>query len=113
MRYLALFLLAPWLLILGWAYLVFPRGLMRTAARHLFDAAVLVVAFITTGLAVWHGFESVSPPEAAAFGRPSGGIWKQVLPALCGYGAWVATLLVGLIVRQRAWSVRPRAAMRP
>lgn len=110
MRYLAILLLAPWLLILGWAYLMFPRDLARTAARRVFDGAALLLAVVATAAAVTAGFEAVPLPETASFGRASGAIWKQVLPALCGYGAWVAMLLLALIVRQRVWS--PRALMR-
>lgn len=108
MRYLALLLLAPWLLILGWAYLSFPRDLPRSGGRRLFDAAAVLLAMAATGLAVLAGFEAVPVPETTEYGRASGAIWKQVLPALYGYGAWVVVLVPALLLRQAAWSSRSR-----
>ena len=53
------------------------------------------------------GYEAVEVPQVGQFGRASGAIWQQVLPALYGYGACVAVLLVALIVRSWLW-VRAR-----
>ncbi|MGA0586778.1 hypothetical protein ACO2Q2_06565 [Dyella sp. KRB-257] len=103
MRYLALLLLAPWLVILGWAYFAYPKSLPRTAGRRGFDVAVLLLAVAATVAAAVLGYETVQLPPVARFGRSSGAIWQQVLPALYGYGAWVAVLLLGLIVRQQLW----------
>lgn len=103
MRYLALLLLAPWLVILGWAYFAYPKSLPRTTGRRSFDVAVLLLAVAATVSAAVLGYEAVQLPPVAQFGRSSGAIWQQVLPALYGYGACVAVLLVGLIVRQQLW----------
>ena len=103
MRYLALLLLAPWLLILAWAYSASPKSLPRTVGRRFFDAAVLLLAVVATVAAAVLGYEAVQLPPVAQFGRSSGAIWQQVLPALYGYGACVAVLLAGLIVRQQVW----------
>lgn len=103
MRYLALLLLAPWLVILGWAYFAYPKSLPRTAGRRGFDVAVLLLAMGATIIAAVLGYEAVQIPQVAQFGRSSGAIWQQVLPALYGYGACVAVLLLGLIVRQQLW----------
>ena len=46
LRYLALLLLAPWLLILGWAYFTYPKSLPRTAVRRVFDWVALLLAVI-------------------------------------------------------------------
>ena len=35
LRYLALLLLAPWLLVLAWAYFAYPKSLPRTAVGKL------------------------------------------------------------------------------
>lgn len=103
MRYLALLLLAPWLAILGWAYFAYPKSLPRTVGRRGFDVAVLLLAAVATVGAALLGYETVQLPPVAQFGRSSGAIWQQVLPALYGYGACVAVLLVGLGVRQQLW----------
>jgi hypothetical protein len=106
MRFLALLLLAPWLLILGWAYLSFPRELGRGGGRRLFDVVAMLLAVAATGAAVLAGFEAVPLPATTEYGRASGAIWKQVLPALYGYGAWVVVLVPALLVRQYCWSPR-------
>lgn len=103
MRFLALLLLAPWLLILGWAYFTYPKSLPRTGGRRLFDGVVLLLALAATVAAAVLGYEAVQVPTVAQFGRASGAIWQQVLPALYGYGACVAVLLVGMLVRWRCW----------
>lgn len=107
MRFLALLLLAPWLLILGWAYANYPKSLPRTTGRRLFDALVLFAAFVTTVYAARFGFEAVRLPELDVAGqRASGAIWQQVLPALCGYGAFTSTLAVALLLRHGLWRRR-------
>jgi hypothetical protein len=103
MRYLALLLLTPWLVILGWAYFAYPKSLPRPAARRCFDIAVLLLAVAATIIAAVLGYEAVQVQQVGQFGRSSGAIWQQVLPALYGYGACVAVLLLGLIVRQQVW----------
>ncbi|NUO71616.1 MAG: hypothetical protein HOQ10_02730 [Frateuria sp.] len=103
LRYLALLLLAPWLLILGWAYFAYPKGLPRTAARRLFDGVALLLAAVAAAWCAAYGFEAAPPPQVDAFGRASGAIWQQVLPALLGYGACVAVLVVALLVRHLLW----------
>jgi hypothetical protein len=99
MRYLALMLLAPVLLILAWLYWRYPESLPRTWSRRLFDASVLLLAVVLgVGMAML-GFEAVPAAELNEFGRVSGGIWQQVLPALYGYGAFSAVLALGLLGR--------------
>lgn len=110
LRYLALLLLAPWLLILGWAYFTYPKSLPRTAARRVFDWAALLLAAVT---AVWcadWGFAAAPAPPVDALGRATGAIWQQVLPALLGYGGCVAVLVVAMLVRYLWW--HPRTAVK-
>ncbi|HEX8776564.1 MAG TPA: hypothetical protein VF738_00470 [Rhodanobacter sp.] len=109
MRYLALLLLAPWLLILGWAYASYPKSLPRTPARRLFDALALLLAFAAATYAGLLGFDAVQlpPPDQAGL-RGSGAIWQQVLPALCGYGAFAGVLALALPLRARLWRRLPR-----
>lgn len=106
MRYLAILLLAPWLLILCWAYWAYPKSLPRTSGRRVFDFAVLLLAAITAVQGALLGFDMVELPPADQFGRTSGGIWQQVLPALCGYGAFAAVLLLAMLLRHVCWGRR-------
>jgi hypothetical protein len=103
LRYLALLLLAPWLLILAWAYFSYPKSLPRTVARRVFDLAALALAAAAVAWSALLGFDAASPPEPGPLGRATGAIWQQVLPALYGYGACALVLLLALLVRQWAW----------
>ncbi len=103
MRYLALLLLAPWLLILGWAYFAYPKSLPRTVARRLFDVLVLLATAVAAVLAAQRGFDTAPRPELTAFGTRSGAIWQQVSPALYGYGAATAVLAVATLLRLLIW----------
>ncbi len=106
MRHLALLLLAPWLAVLGWAFFAYPKSLPRTAARRAFDVAALLVAAAATMGAAALGYEAVELPRVDQFGRASGAIWQQVLPALYGYGACVGVLLLALVLRWLTWGRR-------
>ncbi len=103
MRYLSILLLTPWLLVLGWIYWAYPRDLPQTVRRRGFDAVALLLAAVATTLAALAGFDAATLPEPSGLGRISGAIWQQVLPALCGYGAFTAVLLPALWLRQRGW----------
>lgn len=108
LRYLALLLLAPWLLILGWAYFTYPKSLPRRAARRVFDWVALLLAVMTAAWCAMRGFDAAPPPSVDQFGRASGAIWQQVLPVLLGYGACVAVLLLALLMRHLLWRPRRR-----
>lgn len=103
MRYLAILLLAPWLLILAWAYWAYPKSLPRTKARRAFDVFALVLAAVVAVQAAVLGFEAATVPSVGQFGPSSGAIWRQVLPALYGYGGCVVVLAVALGVRKVLW----------
>ena len=103
MRYLAFFLLTPWLLILCWAYWAYPKSLPATRARRAFDAMAVSIALIAAAQAAALGFDSAVRPAIGSFGRGSGGIWQQVLPALYGYGALLAVLAMALGLRRLLW----------
>lgn len=106
MRYLALLLLGPWLVVLGWAYWAFPKTLPRTPARRGFDVLALIGAVVASVQAALLGYDAVALPAADAFGPKSGAIWQQVVPALYGYGAFLAVLALALIVRWFVWRRR-------
>lgn len=106
MRYLAIILLAPWLLILAWAYWAYPKSLPRTRARRAFDLAALLVSAVAALQCAVIGFEAAGVPEVGEFGPASGAIWQQVLPALYGYGACVLVLGVAMWLRHLIWRTR-------
>ena len=110
MRYLSILLLAPWLLVLCGLYWAYPRDLLRSARRRSFDVVVLLLAALATTLAAVAGFDTAELPRIGEFGRFSGGIWQQVLPALYGYGAFAVVLLPALWLRQRCWGRRGPAS---
>jgi hypothetical protein len=103
MRYLAILLLAPWLLILCWAYWAYPKNLPLSSTRRIFDVVALIVAALVTVQSAAIGFDQVTLPKVNALGRASGAIWQQVLPALYGYGAFTAALVLALLLRHLIW----------
>jgi len=106
MRYLAILLLAPWLLILCWIYWAWPKGMPRTRNRRLFDVLVLLFSVVAMVQCALLGFDTATQPAAIEFGRASGGIWQLVLPALYAYGAFAVVLLPAACVRHFFWGVR-------
>lgn len=108
MRFLAIALLGPWLLILCWTYWAYPKSLPRTRVRRGFDLAALLLALVAAVQSAVVAFDTVVQPSVDEFGRASGGIWQQVLPALYGYGAFAAVLLVATVLRHMIWRRRSR-----
>lgn len=106
MRYLAILLLAPWLLILCWVYWAYPKNLPRSPGRRVFDAVALLLAASAAVQAALSGFDRAELPLVGQFGRASGAIWQQVLPALCGYGAFTVVLVLATLLRQWIWGSR-------
>jgi len=102
MRYLAILLLAPWLLILCWAYWTYPKSLPQTPGRRIFDFVALLLAVIATAQGALFGFDMATLP---AVGQ-SGAIWQQVVPALYGYGAFILVLVLALVLRHLCWKRR-------
>ena len=100
MRFLALLLLGPWLLVLGWLYWWHAR---RGGSEHArFDILVLVAAALA----------AIACAEAAyaiTYGI-AGPIWKQVAAALAAYAGFSVVLCVGLL--RHAWLRRRRAGAR-
>jgi hypothetical protein len=106
MRYLAILLLAPWLLILCWAYWTYPKSLSKTSGRRIFDFVALLLAMVATGASALFGFDMVQLPAAGQLGRTSGAIWQQVVPALYGYGAFIVVLVLAMLLRHACWGRR-------
>ena len=103
MRYLSLMLLAPWLLVLAWAYWTFPRTPSGGPGKRIFDVLAIGAALATSAWCALLAFDSVAIKSIGVLGPESGSIWKQVVPALYGYGAFVAVLIVALLVRYLIW----------
>jgi hypothetical protein len=99
MRYLSLLLLGPWLILLAWVYWAILKRSRMTWQWHVYDMAVIVAALLAAcGCAVM-AFDDIAVQVVGSFGRESGGIWKQVMPALYGYGAFAAVMIAGIVVR--------------
>lgn len=103
MRFLAIALLGPWLLILCWVYWAYPKSLPRSSRRRTFDVAAVLLALVAAAQCAVLAFNTAALPGVDDFGRGSGGIWQQVLPALYGYGAFAAVLVLAVFVRQALW----------
>jgi hypothetical protein len=61
--------------------------------------AVVIVALIAAYVCTLSAYDDVSVQSVGNFGRESGSIWKQVMPALYGYGAFAAVMVVGVTFR--------------
>jgi len=94
MAWLSLLLFLPWFLLLGSLYWLFPRQ-PRSARRRLFDGAALALALLLSILAMlWGHHIGLVQPGA-------GPIWPQVLAVLYAYGAFLAVLVLALLLRPR------------
>lgn len=103
MRYLSLMLLAPWLMVLAWAYWTFPKASARALARRVFDVFAIAAAGAASAWCALLAFDSVALKSVGTLGPQSGNVWKQVVPALYGYGAFAAVLIVAVVVRYLIW----------
>lgn len=105
MRYLSLLLLGPWLIVLVWVYWAVGKRSRTTWQLQLYDIIVIVIALGVAYGSALVAFDDIPVHDVGSFGRESGGIWKQVMPALYGYGAFAALMVVGVAVR---WFLRRR-----
>ncbi|MCW4456391.1 hypothetical protein OK348_16545 [Flavobacterium sp. MXW15] len=94
MAWLSLLLFLPWFALLGSLYWWFPRQ-PRHRARRAFDAAVLALALLASiGAMHWGYAAGMADPQAGA-------IWRQVLAVLYAYGAFLAVMMLALMLRMR------------
>lgn len=102
MRFLALLLLAPILVVLGWMYLRYARARPRSPAQRRIDTAALWGAALGAIAVCIAAYDSVALPGLEPVtGEPaSGAIWQQVFPPLCGYGAFTGVLFAALVARR-------------
>ncbi|MBE1162434.1 hypothetical protein [Dyella acidiphila] len=108
MRYLSLLLLGPWLFLLAWVYwAAWKRS--RTQLQHkVYDLAVVIIALVAAYAFALGGYDQIAVQNVGNFGRESGSIWKQVMPALYGYGAFAAVMIVGIAGRVLFRSRKPQ-----
>jgi hypothetical protein len=99
MRYLSLLLLGPWLIVLAWAYWATGKTFRLNWQRKAYDMAIVIVALVGAFGSALLAYNDVLVQSVGNFGRESGGIWKQVMPALYGYGAFAAVMVVGIATR--------------
>lgn len=95
---LALILFAPWFLIVGLLFWMYPRA-PRPPARRAFDAGVLLLALMSSACAMSWAFGSADPG--------AGAIWKQVLAAALGYGVFIGVLGIAVKLRGRCLRSQP------
>lgn len=99
-RFLALLLIGPWLVVLGWLYWLYVRRRATHGVPARFDVGVLIAAALATIAGTAIGYE-------AAFGHADS-IWQQVAAALGAYAGFNAAVLFGLV---RHWQARRRAGV--
>ncbi len=92
MAWLSLLLFLPWFALLGGLYWWFPRQ-PRNRRRALFDGSVLALALVASVLAMHYGH------TLGAADVKAGAIWRQVLSVLYAYGAFLAVMMVALLLR--------------
>ena len=74
-------------------------GPLPNSRARFYDMAVALVALgAAYGFALM-AYDDIAIQSAGNLGRASGGIWKQVMPALYGYGAFAAVMVIGIVVR--------------
>ena len=88
-QFVALLLIGPWLVVLGWLYWLYVRRRAANGVSARFDVGVLVIAALATIVSSAFGYQ-------AALGH-GGPIWKQVAAALGAYAGFTVVVLFGLL----------------
>ena len=105
MRYLSLLLLGPWLVLLAWIYWAAWKQSRRSWQHKVYDITAIIVALAAAYGSALAAYDDIAAQSVGNFGRESGSIWKQVMPALYGYGAFAVVMVIGSTVR---WFLRKR-----
>jgi len=87
-RFVALLLIGPWLVVLGWLYWLYVRRRVANGISARFDVGILAASAVATIVCSAVGYE-------AAFGH-GGPIWKQAAAALGAYAGFNLVILSGL-----------------
>lgn len=107
-RFVALLLIGPWLVVLGWLYWLYARRRVANGISARFDAGVLILAAVATIGCTGAGYD-------AALGH-GGAIWKQVAAALAAYAGFNLIILFGLSwhwLARRRWHAKGQQARQP
>lgn len=92
---LALILFAPWFLILGGLYWLYPRQPCH-AARTRFDVLALLLALVGCLARLYWSF--------GAADRSHSHLWPQVLATSVSYGVFLAVLGTAVFLRRRVFA---------
>jgi hypothetical protein len=88
-RFIALLLIGPWLIVLGWLYWLYARRRAASGVPAGFDVGVLIMSAVATVACTAIGYD-------AALGH-GGPIWKQAAAALGAYAGFNLVILSGLV----------------
>ncbi len=88
-RFIALLLIGPWLVVLGWLYWLYVRRRAANGVTAGFDVGVLIASTLATVACTAIGYE-------AALGH-GGPIWRQAAAALGAYAGFNLVILFGLL----------------
>lgn len=106
MAWLSLLLFLPWFILLGSLFWLYPRQ-PRGARRRGFDIVTLAFALLSSVLAMHWGF-------GIGMAQPGAGpIWPQVLAVLYAYGAFLAVLVIALLLRPRWLQAATKGGSKP
>lgn len=97
-HFIALLLIGPWLIVLGWLYWLYVRKRATNGVPASFDVGVLIASAVATVACTVIGYE-------AALGH-GGPIWKQAAAALGAYAGFNLVILFGLLWHWRARRAR-------
>lgn len=92
-RFVALLLIGPWLIVLGFLYWLYVRRRVANGVSAGFDVAVLVIAALSTVMFSALAFEAGATAALRAQTDP---IWKQIAAAWAAYPAYFCVLFLGL-----------------
>lgn len=98
-RFVALLLIGPWLIVLGVLYWLYVRRRVAHGVPARFDVAVLVVAALSTIVFTALAFEAGAVAAARSGVDP---VWKQMAAAWAAYPAYFCVLFLGLLTHWAA-----------
>ena len=107
MRFVALLLIGPWLIVLGFLYWLYVRRRAAHGVSRAFDIGVLVVAVLSTIFFSSLAFEGGARAAARAGVDP---VWKQMAAAWAAYPAYFIVLFLGLLRHWLAGKSKQRAS---
>lgn len=92
-RFIALLLIGPWLVVLGFLYWLYARRRVANGVSAAFDVVILILAAISTIVFTALAFETGAHAAARAHVDL---VWKQMAAAWAAYPAFFMVLFAGL-----------------